>query len=145
MHSPHDASGHFSRLSKPGLAPRHSKLIFAAKGIGPNHSFRTPLFTSFFLVWSSSNPRRHAGNHRAFRRCIIFLKGYSNCRPSRVGGYPILLPLASNRPFNAPVCILHSSWPSRSSAFDQDVLDRCFIIIETAMQCHVMQDRFPRL
>ena len=133
MHSPpHDASG-LSRLGKPGLAPIHSKLIFAAKGIGQNHSFRTPLFASFCLVWSSSNPRRHAGNHRAFRRCIIFLKGYSNCRPSRVGGNPILLPLASNRPFNAPVCILHPSWLSRIPDFRPSFLDRCFIIVETAM------------
>ena len=133
MHSPHATHLAFHGWGKPGLAPRHSKLIFAAKGIGPNHSFRTPLFTSFFLVWSSPNPRRHARNHRVFRRCIIFLKGYSNCRPSRVGGYPILLPLASNRPFNAPVCILHPSWLSRIPDFRPRFLDRCFIIVETAM------------
>ena len=106
---------------------------FCCQGNWPKSFLSNPTFRIVLLVWSSPNPRRHARNHRVFRRCIIFFEGYSNCRPSRVGGYPILLPLASNRPFNAPICILHPSWPSRSSAFDQDVLDRCFIIIETAM------------
>jgi len=129
---PRDASG-LPRLGQARARTQTQQTHFCCQGNWPKPFVSNPTFRIVLpclCFFQLTAPCRESSGISSVHH---FFEGYSNYRPSRVGGYPILLPLASNIPLNAPVCDLHQSCPSRIPDFRPRFLDRCFIIVETTM------------